>query len=124
MPAEKTQNYSNHAKYDPMWHFVAFPLVIMGFVVAVMHAFRAQDKDSIWGAVYAFGILLAVFTARTQTLRVQDCVIRIEMRMRLASMLPVARAWRVSELTANKLVVPRRASYCDFHFLLELCLSG
>lgn len=124
MPAEKSQNYSNHAQYDPMWHFVAVPIVMIGFFVAVMHAYRARDKDSIWGAVYAFGILLAVFTARSQTLRVQNRVIRLEMRLRLATLLPAALAGRVTELTPSQLVGLRFASDAELPALVERCLKG
>ena len=124
VPAEKTQNYSNHAQYDPMWHFVAFPIVMIGFFVAVVHALRAGDKDSIWTAVYSFGVLVAVFTARTQTLRVQNRVIRLEMRMRLREVLPAALHARIVELTPSQLVGLRFASDAELSALVERCLKG
>ena len=124
MPTEKTQNYSNHAQYDPIWHFVAVPILTGGFFVAVMHAFRTPDKDSIWSAIYAFGVLLAVFAARTQTLRVQNRVIRLEMRLRLATVLPAALAGRAAELTPSQLVGLRFASDAELPALVERCLKG
>ncbi len=124
MPAEKSQSYSNHAQYDPMWHFVAFPIVMIGFFVAVMHAFRTGDKDSIWNAVYSLGVLLAVFFARSQTLRVQNRVIRLEMRLRLREVLPAAMHARIVELTPSQLVGLRFASNAELPGLVERCLKG
>ena len=124
MPVEKTQNYSNHARFDPMWHFVAVPILTGGFVVAVIHALRAPDMANIWGAIYALGVLLAVFTARLQTLRVQNRVIRLEMRLRLATLLPAALAGRVGELTPSQLVGLRFASDAELPALVERCLKG
>jgi len=124
VPAEKKQTYSNHAQYDPMWHFVAFPIVLIGVITAVMHALRVGDKNSVWQAVYAFGVLLAVFTARSQTLRVQNRVIRLEMRLRLREVLPAALHARIIELTPSHLVGLRFASDAELPALVERCLKG
>ena len=51
-------------------------------------------------------------------------MIRLERRLRLASLLPVALAGRVSELTPNQLVGLRFASDAELPALVERCLKG
>ena len=61
---------------------------------------------------------------RLQTLRVQNRVIRLEMRLRLATLLPAALAGRVAELTPSQLVGLRFACDAELPALVERCLKG
>ena len=125
MTPAATQNLKNHRRFDPLWHFVGAIIVVAGFIVAVVHAIRHPEGYwNWWFAVYALGILLVVARARTQTLAVQDRVIRLEMRLRLKEILPAALAARIGELTVRQLIGLRFASDAEMASLVERCLSG
>jgi hypothetical protein len=119
------QNLANHRRFDPFWHFSGALIVAAGFIVSVVHAIRHPDGYwNWWFVVYAFGILLVVARARTQTLAVQDRVIRLEMRLRLRELLSGALAGRIGELTVSQLVGLRFAGDAELPGLVERCLNG
>jgi hypothetical protein len=124
MADQGTQSFASHARYHPMWHFVAVPILLVNLIVQAKSAFRDPSAHNVWGAVVALGIALAVFAARTQTLTVQDRLIRLEMRLRLQSLLNAELATRIPELTVRQLVGLRFASDAELPGLVERCLKG
>ena len=124
MNEQPPQSYKTHRRFDPLWHFAAMPILLTGLVVAITHAVRQGGAMNWWLAVYAFGIFLAAGAARGQTLKVQDRVIRLEMRLRLRELLPAALASRVGELTPRQLVGLRFASDAELPSLVQRCLAG
>ncbi len=105
------QNYANHRKFVPLFHYVAFPLLTVNFGWQIAKL-REQhfSADSIINVATAFALILVCFFARIFALRVQDRVIRLEMRMRLREMLPSEMHHKISQLTAKQLVGLRFAS--------------
>ena len=125
MSAPATQDFKSHRRYDPLWHFVGAIIVAAGFIAAVVRAIRHPDGYWNWTfALYTFGILLVVARARTQTLTVQNRLIRLEMRLKLAGLLPSATAGRVNDLTVSQLVGLRFASDAELPGLVDRCLNG
>jgi hypothetical protein len=119
------QNLANHRRFDPLWHFVGAIIMVAGFIVAIVHAIRHPEGYwNWWFVVYAFGILLVVARARTQTLAVQDRVIRLEMRLRMKELLPAALAARANDLTVSQLIGLRFAGDAELPGLVERCLNG
>jgi hypothetical protein len=119
------QNFKNHRRFDPMWHFAGALIVSIGFVGAVMHAVRHPEGYWNWFfAVYTLGVFLCVGRARAQTVTVQNRVIRLEMRLRLKDVLPSALAARIDELSVSQLVGLRFASDAELPGLVERCLNG
>jgi hypothetical protein len=74
------QNYKNHVRYNPLHHFILSPLTLIIFIVAVTGWF--QDGGSLFNILVAIGLLLTVLIARLYAMKVQDRVIRLEMRQR------------------------------------------
>ena len=125
MSAPAPQDFKSHRRYDPAWHFVGATIVAAGFIAALVHAIRHPDGTwNWWFAVYTLGILLVVARARAQTLIVQNRLIRLEMRLKLAGLLPAATAGRVGDLTTSQLVGLRFASDAELPGLVERCLGG
>jgi hypothetical protein len=125
MAAPAPQNFANHRRYDPPWHFVGALIVAGGVVAAIVHSYRhMESRWDMWFAVYTVGIALCVFRARSQTTTVQNRVIRLEMRLRLKDVLAPALAARVGELSVSQLVGLRFASDAELPGLVERCLSG
>jgi hypothetical protein len=125
MAAPAAQNFANHRRYDPPWHFAGALIVAAGVVVAIVHAIRHPEGFwNWWFAVYALGIALCIFRARSHVTTVQNRVIRLEMRQRLKEVLAPALAARIGELSVSQLVGLRFASDAELPALVDRCLKG
>ena len=109
--AEKVpQNFENHGRILPAYHFVTFPLLAANLFYALYQAVTAPS----WGSGMAFAVSVALillfFLARLMALSVQDRVIRLEERLRMRELLPVDLQPRIGEFTVKQLVALRFAS--------------
>ena len=107
------QNLQNYARYDPPYHFVLLPLLLLNFIYQVVVLVRHLGDE--WmgpavGVVLAIALMLLAFKARTFPLKAQDRVIRLEERLRLGLLLPESLRTRIPELTEGQLIALRFAS--------------
>jgi hypothetical protein len=107
---EPVQTYRNHAKFVPIYHFVAFPLIVVNLIWALYRMFQTRSGDSIVAVLTALALVVIFFMARVFALRVQDRVIRLEMRLRLREVLPLDLHPRIVDFTPDQLVAMRFAS--------------
>jgi hypothetical protein len=112
MANEKPQNLKNHVRVVPQYHMFVFPVL---FVNIGWTIYRLVKFPISFGTVFevflAVALLLLALYARVFALTVQDRVIRVEMRLRLAEILPADLRPRISEFTVAQLVSMRFA--CD-----------
>lgn len=120
--SEPAQSYKNHAKTVPLFHFVAFPLLSANLVWAVWRATQTPSADSILAATTAAALVLVTFFARVFALRVQDRVIRLEMRLRLRELLPIGLHPRIVDFTPEQLVAMRFAGDAELPDLAQVVL--
>jgi hypothetical protein len=123
MPTNPPQNFKNHAKFDPPFHFVLAPLFLANVIVAIIHCWRHPSLFSGWLIVVSIGALLAVFLIRVYALKVQDRVIRLEERLRLAMLLPDAKRGMIPTLTEKQLIALRFAGDFELPPLAEKAIS-
>lgn len=124
MPSENSQSFASHARYFPLFHFVASPITLIYFVYATVQAVKSPDSAHIIAAIWAFGIAAGVFSSRVMAITVQNRVIRLEMRLRLKEILPPALAARIRELTVRQLIALRFAGDAEMPSLVERVLKG
>ena len=105
--ADSVQTYKNHVRFFPLFHFVAAPITMLYFLNEVRHVWLNPNRSTAFAAVVAFGIMAATFAARLMALTVQDRVIRLEMRLRLARVLPLDQQGAIGRLTHKQLVALR-----------------
>lgn len=123
MAERKTQNLANHVRFDPLFHFFLVP-IFAGSTFAAIYLFWHQPNwHTAWRFLLIAGATVAVFKMRLYSLKVQDRVIRLEERLRLASILPASLAPRIGELTEQQLIGLRFASDEEIPFLVEKTLS-
>lgn len=118
------QSLDNHARLVPMYHVgVFFPLLIN-----LLWAFYALSLGVTGGAVVqcllAIALMLMFVSVRTQILTVQDRVIRLEMHLRLARVLPAEQHASINTLTHKQLVALRFAGDAELPTLVHAVLSG
>jgi len=114
------QNFSNHARFVPMFHFFLLPALLLNLIWAVRWFFPLQVNTMFGFQVFmshlvnlmvAMALIVMAFLARTFALGVQDRVIRLEERIRYERLLPEDLKPRIGEFTINQLVALRFA--CD-----------
>jgi hypothetical protein len=122
--AEREQNYKNHARLFPLFHFVALPIMLLNFLNSVRHVWLRPNWSTAWAMVVAFGLVAAVLASRVMALAVQDRVIRLEMQLRLARILPPALQGKVAALTRDQFVALRFASDEELPVLVQEVTEG
>jgi hypothetical protein len=120
----RTQNFANHRRVFPLYHYFAAPIFALNIVYTAILAVRAPTLGNIWSFVFALGIGASLLAARTMVLIVQNRIIRLEQRLRLVSLLPDHLRGRIVELNLSQLVGLRFASDGELAPLVERCLAG
>ena len=120
----KAQSYSNHTRWFPLFHFVTSPILLAYTLWTIWSAFQTPSAERLWSAAFAVGVFLAALCSRAMAVRVQDRVIRLEMRLRLASVLPEASRAHISKLKTGQLVALRFASDAELPGLVQQVVSG
>jgi Family of unknown function (DUF6526) len=121
--ASAPQTFAKHGRFDPPYHFFVVPVTLITFIAIVVHAFRAPSLTSGWLVVVGFAGVIAVLKMRMYALRVQDRVIRLEERLRLAQLLPEAARGRIGELSEAQLIGLRFASDAELPALAQRALD-
>ncbi len=119
----RPQTFSNHAKYDPLFHFILSPLFLALVIWSARMAWNEGTALSVWRVLMAVGVFLALFKMRLYSLKVQDRLIRLEERLRLERVLPERLRGRIGELTEGQLISLRFASDGELPALVEKVLS-
>lgn len=110
MSEGKIQNFENHAKFDPAFHFFVAPVFIINLIWSIYRIAHGFSTGSLISLLLAVAFILLALTGRTFALTVQDRVIRLEMRLRLRELLPADLLGRIPEFTVGQLVALRFAS--------------
>jgi hypothetical protein len=107
------QSYKNHTRFDPPMHFFVIPVLLANLGVAIWIAIHFRHEFpwlGHWSIVFALALLVLGFKCRINDLKTQDRLIRLEERLRLASLLPPNQLSHINELTVKQLVALRFAS--------------
>src|SRR5262245_4314015 len=104
------QTYKNHARFFPLFHFVVAPILLVNFVNSIRHLYLAPSRSTGWGVIVAFALVGLALASRLMALKVQDRVIRLEMRLRMQQLLSADLCTRAATLTPQQLVALRFAS--------------
>lgn len=79
------QNYKNHSKFVPAFHFVIVPLLLFVFIGSIVNVFHSEPAN-IYSAsllvALSFATLVLAFIVRGSVLKVQDRAIRAEENFR------------------------------------------
>jgi len=107
------QNFKNHGRFDPAFHFFLAPMTLLNLafsIYATIHAWPGFRHTHLWWI--AMSIVLFVMTGkmRSYALQNQDRIIRLEEQLRLADLLPEGKLGLVDALTIDQFIGLRFAS--------------
>lgn len=120
----QTQDFSNHKRHFPLFHFVASPLLAVYAVYSIYALLRAPSLATAMGVVLAAGVTAALFASRLMVMTVQNRLIRLEMTMRLQRVLGAAAAAdALARLPLGRLLALRFASDAELPVLITRVLS-
>lgn len=113
------QNFSNHARMHPLFHYVASPLVIAGLIGSVVNLIKGRPESHYDAALIVVLFLSLLFIGsmvRTYSLKVQDRAIRAEESLRhfVLTGKPLD-----SRLRSSQIIALRFASDAEFPALAQ-----
>lgn len=118
------QNYSNHVRWVPLFHFFVLPVLLANFFTSTFR-WRVLGFSWSWliGMLTALALFILAVLARTFALKVQDRVIRMEERQRCERLLPTELKSRIEEITPDQFVALRFASDSELPGLVNKVLA-
>jgi Family of unknown function (DUF6526) len=119
----QTQNFENHTKLVPAFHFIVLPILVLNVVWSLERVIHNFSFGTIVSLLVSIALLLLAFTARIFALTVQDRVIRLEMRLRMQQLLSPDLQLRIPEFTVDQLVSLRFASDQELPELAQKVLA-
>jgi hypothetical protein len=107
------QSFKSHTRWDPTFHFFALPILLANIVIigiAVGRNYHAFGFAALWSILVAVALFMVALKTRFYALRDQDRIIRLEERIRLASMIPAEQMSELDSLTMRQYIALRFAS--------------
>ncbi len=93
------QNFKNHARLVPEYHFVLLGIVVVLLILSVINLFHGINLSSVMFFLIAISLAIGVAKIRTFPLAVQDRTIRAEENLRHFTL--------TGKLLDNRLTLPQ-----------------
>jgi hypothetical protein len=120
----ETQSFKSHTMYDPLFHFFLAPVGLILLILSIVDVVRNPSWMTGVHVLVIAWLFALVFKTRVYSLKVQDRLIRLEERLRLAAILPPALQPRIGELSVDQLIGLRFACDSELPGLVEKALGG
>ena len=115
-----TQNYANH-RHNPGLSAAGFFLVVLASIAFAVRGYGIGGHVSmgigLFGVIAALLVLLAI--SREYTVKLQDRIIKLEMRLRAAAVLTPPQQTALFRLEKRQIVALRFASDAELPALIE-----
>jgi hypothetical protein len=119
-----TQNYSNHTRWHAPQHFFVLPVMLINFFWATQVFVKAPNWNSAWWIVVSAALVVLSVLVRTNSLRVQDRLIRLEERLRYQQVLSPALLQQTASLSPTQIVALRFAPDEELEGLVNAVVTG
>jgi hypothetical protein len=107
------QSYKHHGRFDPLVHFSTMPVLLANLVLSIVYTVKHHAQHAHlapWWIVMSLTLIVMNIAARSAALRAQDRVIRLEEKLRLASLLTPSELIEVDSLNMEQYIALRFAS--------------
>ena len=115
------QNYQNHVRYYPLFHFALFPLLSVNLIYQAVRLYQEPSWDRAMFVMLSVVLIAMIAAARSQALRAQDRIIRLEESLRYRDLVPDV---ATDALTLSQIIALRFASDAELPDLLRRVASG
>lgn len=122
--ADTQQTYANHTRWHPPFHFFVLPVMLINFVWAIVEFVKTPAWHQGWWIVVSAAVVELTFLARTNALKVQDRIIRLEEQLRYQQLLPADLAHQARALRVGQIIALRFASDEELEGLVREVLGG
>lgn len=120
----ETQNYQNHTRWFPLFHFVVVPLLLFHLIWQAVRLYQEPSWDRAESILMAIVFILITLAARLQALKAQDRVIRLEENLRYQKLLSADLLEKSAKLRTSQMIALRFASDDELPDLLERTVNG
>lgn len=120
------QNYSNHIRFNPLHHFVITPLTLVILIWSIIRFVKAgvgADSGEFLTVLIALSLILAAFIARIYGLKLQDRLIRLEMRQRYFELTGKSFSEKEAQLNLKQIIALRFAGNEELLALIDRTIS-
>ena len=117
----ENQNFNNHARFVPLYHYVLFGICLASLVLAVINIINCLNILSVLVLLITISMLLVFFLMRSFPLRVQDRAIRAEENLRYFSM---TGKLLEKKLTMRQIIALRFAEDSEFVELVDQAIQN
>lgn len=118
------QNYQNHTRWFPLFHFVITPLLLFNLIWHCVRLYQEPNWDRAEMILLAITLILIALASRVQSIRPQDRVIRLEENLRYHKVLSPELAEKALALKTGQMAALRFASDEELPELIERTLNG
>ncbi len=118
------QDYSNHTRWHPPFHFVMSPILLVHLIYSAKLAYDVPGYHSLEALLLAIGLFVMGFLTRVNALKAQDRTIRLEEKLRYREVLSPEMQKKAEGLSTAQVVALRFASDAELPALIEKALAG
>src|ERR1700712_2536440 len=100
------QSYKSHTGWDPVFHFFIAPILLLNIVATSVwygHHRYQHMHSGMWLILISVVLLMVALKMREYAIKVQDRVIRLEERFRLAALATPSELIELESLTTDQL---------------------
>jgi cell division protein FtsL len=119
-----SQNFANHRRWHPPFHFFVLPVMLINFVWSVLEFVKAPGSNSGRWVVVSLALAMLTVFVRTNSLKVQDRIIRLEERLRYQQLLSPALAQQAAALPVAQMCALRFADNSELEELVNAVATG
>lgn len=122
--ADTQQSYANHTRWHPPFHFFVIPVMLINVIWAIVVFVKAPERTQGWWIVVSLALVVMALLVRTNALKAQDRIIRLEERLRYQQLLPAELAQQCGSLPAGQMIALRFAADEELEGLIREVLAN
>lgn len=122
--ATTPQSLVNHTRWHAPFHYFVLPVMLINVIWSVVLFVKAPGLNSGWWIVVSLALLILTFLVRTNPLKAQDRIIRLEERLRYQQVLSPALLPQTSALGTGQIIALRFAGDDELEDLVGAVLAG
>jgi hypothetical protein len=107
------QTYKNHGRFEPKFHFFVIPILLLNIAASIIWYIRHRPThihSGPWIILLSIALFVLAGMARDYALKGQDRIIRLEERLRIASLVTASELVELESLTMRQYTALRFAS--------------